>query len=377
MQERWVLDRLLRAGGLDVLWPDVMGTLLEMGFNHTDITRTMGKVRTMSAMPKLWYQTALHHEARAADELRKGHTLTAAETYHRAVLGLARARWGMFADTAGKVALYQRLNDDYDMVIEHGHGRIERVTAGDCAGLLHLPDGPGPHPAVVLYPGMDMTKEYLPVPGRNVFAERGIAVLALDPPGHGFSALQGIKLTARNVEETGSRAIDLLTARADIDAARVGVFGIGTGGYFGFSLAAQDNRVMAVAGVEGGFFYDNVQMLADEPPSRRARLGYMTGLDGAAFDELMTEVSIAGREKLITCPSMFLVGEWDELTPPAEARRLAEAVSGPIEVRIYEDEGHVLGGVMHEAMRAAVDWLADRFAGRTPVSTVDIVAAYT
>jgi pimeloyl-ACP methyl ester carboxylesterase len=375
MQERWVLDRMLRAGGLDVLWPDVMGTLLEMGFNHTDITRTMGQVRTMAAMPKLWYRTALQHEERAAAELAKGHFLTAAETYHRAVLGLVRARWGMFSDSAGKAALYQRLNDNYDQVIAHGGERKERVAVGDCHGVLHLPPGDGPFPAVVLYPGMDMTKEYLPVPGRNVFGARGMAVLSLDAPGHGFSALQGVKLTARNVERTGSRATDLLQARPEIDAERVGVFGIGTGGYFGFSLAAEDDRVRAVVGLEGGFFYDNVAMLAGEPPSRRARLAYMAGLDGAELDALMTEISIAGREKLVTCPSMYLVGEWDELTPPAEARRLAEAVGGPMELRIYEDEGHVLGGVMHEAMRAAVDWLADRFAGVPAPSTVDIVAA--
>jgi pimeloyl-ACP methyl ester carboxylesterase len=384
MQERWVLDRLLRMGGLDALWPDVLGTLLEMGFNYTDLQRTMGRVRTLAGMPKAWYRTALRHEERAAAELAAGHRLTAAETYHRAVLCFARARWGMFSDSAEKVALYERLLTAYDQVIEHGSDRIVRVDVpwdGETVpGLLHLPPTASPEepvPAVVLYPGMDMIKEYLPVPGRNIFAARGIAVLALDPPGHGLSLLRGLKLTARNVEQVGRAAVDLLRTRAEVHAEQIGVFGIGTGAYFGFSHAAEDSRVQAVVGVEGGFFYDNVRMLAAEPPSRRTRLGYMAGCEGADLDALMTEVTIAGREAHITCPSMFLVGEWDELTPPEQARLLADTVGGPIEVRIYEDEGHVLGGVMTDALRTAVDWLADRFAGR-PVgaTTVDVVPTY-
>ena len=68
------------------------------------------------------------------------------------------------------------------------------------------------------------------------------------------------------------------------------------------------------------------------------------------------------------------------LTGPGKvsaALAVAAAVAGPIEVRIYEDEGHVLGGVISEAMRAAVDWLADRFADRPMTDTgVEIVAAY-
>jgi fermentation-respiration switch protein FrsA (DUF1100 family) len=66
----------------------------------------------------------------------------------------------------------------------------------------------------------------------------------------------------------------------------------------------------------------------------------------------------------VGCPTLLLVGEWDELTPPEQVHRLIGAMEAPHEARIYEDEGHVLGGVISEAMRYAVDWLADRFQGR-------------
>ena len=370
MHERWVMDRLLRAGGLDALWPDVTGTLMEMGFNLVDINRGMGQVKNLAAMPKAWYRLAVQHEARAQAELAAGHRRTAAETAQRAVLCFARARWGMFTDDAEKQRLYDRLNAAYDLVIAHGPDRIERVEVPldgtSVPALLHLPPGAGPDapvPAVVLYPGMDMIKEYLPVPGRNVFAARGIAALVLDAPGHGYSNLRGIKLSGDNAERAGSAAVDLLSARADIDQQRIGAFGIGTGGYFAVSLAAGDPRLAATAGAEGGFFYDNVAMLREEPPSRRSRLRYMTGLDESGLDTLMDGMTISGREARIGCPLLFVVGEWDELTPVAEARRLIEAVTAPATLRIYEGEGHVLGGAMTEVLQTSADWLADRFAG--------------
>jgi fermentation-respiration switch protein FrsA (DUF1100 family) len=371
MHERWVMDRLLRAGGLDALWPDVTGTLLEMGFNFADIQRGMAQVKNLAGMPKAWYRLAVQHEARAEAELAAGHRVTAAEAAQRAVLCLARARWGMFSDDAEKQRLYDRLNAAYDIVIAHGVDRIERVEVPldgtSVPALLHLPPGASPDnpvPAVVFYPGMDMIKEYFPVPGRNGFAARGIAILALDAPGHGYSNLRGIKLTGDNAERVGRAAVDLLSARADIDAQRIAAFGIGTGGYFAISLAAEEPRLVATAGVEGGFFYNNVAMLREEPPSRKSRLRYMTGLDDAGLDALMDGMTISGREERIACPLLFVVGEWDELTPVAEAHRLIEAVKVPAQLRIYEGEGHVLGGAMTEVLQTCVDWLADRFAGQ-------------
>ena len=132
----------------------------------------------------------------------------------------------------------------------------DTVPVGDVTvpALLHLPPEAAADaavPAIVLYPGMDMIKEYLPVPGRNVFAARGMAVLVLDAPGHGDSNLRGIKLTGDNAELAGRSAVDLLSARADIDERRIGAFGIGTGGYFAISLAAGDPRLAATVGGRG------------------------------------------------------------------------------------------------------------------------------
>jgi dipeptidyl aminopeptidase/acylaminoacyl peptidase len=370
MQGQWVLDRLLRAGGLDVLWPDVVGTLLEMGFHPVDIQRTMGEVGSLAAMPPAWYRLGRWHEQRAHREREAGHHVTAAELYHRAVGCFARARWGMTGATAMEV--YDRLNAAYDHVIALGTGRISRVEVpvgdGSVPGLLHLPPEASPAtpvPAVLLYPGMDMTKEYLPVPGRDIFTARGLAVLSIDPPGHGYSALRGPLLDVDNAEAAGRHAIDLLTQREDIDGSRIGVFGVSLGSYFAASLASQEERISAAVSFEGGVFYDKVRFVTESQPTFGRQLARMTGLEGDALHALLSQMTMAGREHQIKCPYLIATGEWDELCPLVDVNRLFERLGGPKRLVVYEGENHVLGNVIQEALRDCVDWLADRLAGES------------
>ena len=363
----WVLDRLLRVGGLEVLWPDATGTLLEMGFNYSDLTRVMGGVGSLAQMSPAWLKAGLRHEARAQEEEAAGHAVTAAETYFRAVGCFGRARWGMFGDSAEKARLYDRLNGAYDRVIALGAARIERVEVpvegGSVPGLLHLPATAGPQdrvPAVILFPGMDMTKEYFPVPNRNVFTDRGMAVLALDPPGHGFSNIRGLKMSARNVEASGVAAFDLLAGRAEIDPARIGIFGVSLGSYFAASLASMEPRLAAAVSFEGGIFYDKIRFAETSQPTFKARLKYMTGTDADAdLYSVLAEMTIEGRETQITCPYQIITGEWDELTPLSECDRFLDRLGDHAQLVVYEGENHVLGGVIHEAVRRGVDFLGD------------------
>ena len=55
---------------------------------------------------------------------------------------------------------------------------------GVLAAVLRRPPGPGPHPAVVLIPGLDSAKEEFGAVER-VFLDRGLATLSVDGPGQG------------------------------------------------------------------------------------------------------------------------------------------------------------------------------------------------
>jgi pimeloyl-ACP methyl ester carboxylesterase len=74
-------------------------------------------------------------------------------------------------------------------------------------------------------------------------------------------------------------------------------------------------------------------------------------------------MTLEGREADIKCPYMLIIGEWDELTPLAEADRLYEGIPGQKHLIIYEGETHVLGGVINEAIALAADTLKDMLNG--------------
>ncbi len=133
--------------------------------------------------------------------------------------------------------------------------RVEPVTvttsdpAVTLAGTLRIPEGPGPHPAVVLVSGSGGHLREQIISGLPMFrvmadwfVSRGVAVLGVDDRGEGFS-------TGPNVYEgtTADRAQDvracltLLRAHTAIDGERIGVVGHSEGAMIACMLAASDD----------------------------------------------------------------------------------------------------------------------------------------
>ena len=82
------------------------------------------------------------------------------------------------------------------------------------AGVLRRPPGPGPHPVVILIPGLDSAKEEFR-PTEDLFLSRGIATLSVDGPGQGEAeydlAIRG------DWEVPGGAIIDAAAGLAGID----------------------------------------------------------------------------------------------------------------------------------------------------------------
>jgi pimeloyl-ACP methyl ester carboxylesterase len=99
-----------------------------------------------------------------------------------------------------------------------------------CAAWLTLPEAQEPHPAVVLVHGLGATHDMMLAQYEQHFAAAGIAVLAFDYRYAGASEgkpRQHISMQSqRNDVEA---ALTFLTARRDIDATRVGLWGTSLG----------------------------------------------------------------------------------------------------------------------------------------------------
>ncbi|MDO8209558.1 alpha/beta hydrolase [Conexibacter sp. CPCC 206217] len=116
--------------------------------------------------------------------------------------------------------------------------------------LLYLPAGEGPHPAVVLAGGWCYVKEVaMPLFG-EVLADNGIAALLVDYRGFGGSTGE----PRRHIDpwaqlEDYRNAISYLETRADVDAERLGAWGISYSGGHALILGATDPRVKAICSV--------------------------------------------------------------------------------------------------------------------------------
>jgi len=102
---------------------------------------------------------------------------------------------------------------------------------------LTLPDGPGPHPALIaLHPAADRSRDqYLFRHLASVLPPRGIAVLRYDRRGDDVPLEE-------QAADTRS-AIAKLRARQDIDAARIGLWGFSQGAWVAPLVAAESREV--------------------------------------------------------------------------------------------------------------------------------------
>lgn len=174
----------------------------------------------------------------------------------------------------------------------------------DCEGApmvgnLFLPDGEGPHPAVVVAGPMTSVKEQVTGVYAAALAARGIAALAIDHRGYGESGGE-----PRQYEHHGRKiadltaALDRLAEEHDVDAERIGMAGICLGcGYAAHVAAQQPHRVRALA-LAVGYYRDPAAMRAADPDGfdarveqgRKARLRY----EATGEVEMIPAVALTG-----------------------------------------------------------------------------------
>lgn len=115
-------------------------------------------------------------------------------------------------------------------------------------GELLLPDGQGPHPAVVVaHARGGHRRQAWPRTVGEAVRRAGIAALLFDFTGHGESEGCAGALTADGEEDDLRAALDLVRALDDVDAGRVGLAGEGTGAEAALRVAAREGRIRALA----------------------------------------------------------------------------------------------------------------------------------
>ncbi|MEU3574491.1 alpha/beta hydrolase [Kitasatospora sp. NPDC036755] len=362
--QSWALDIALAQGGFDALHPQAKGTMQQLGHDHTDFDKVFDLVQSGVMLPKAWATIAGQAEERAAHHEKNGYPRTAADLYLRAAVMWGRAQYSIFdAADPRKLAFREHANHCVERLGALREGRVRRVVL-DFKGkqifaLLHLPAGKVENaPAVILGPGMDMIKEDYIYAAERYYTSRGIVALSIEGPGQGESRANGLTVDLTNYERAISRYIDHLASLPEVDPARIGMFGISMSGYWGSRAAATDPRLAALAAFEA-VTGDFTTIFERAQPTFKNNYMFMAGYtDEDAFDtELAARMPLGDLVGQITCPVLYGIGEFDELTVLEQAIANYERVRAPKELRVYENEFHPLGGTAAEVFRFGAEWV--------------------
>ncbi len=239
---------------------------------------------------------------------------------------------------------------------------------------FRAPKSDSPIPAVLIMCGADVFKE-----DRGWAAElaldAGLASLVMDAPGTGENPFPWKPESVK----AWVAAIDALMARPEVDADRVGAFGVSRGGYSVMQLAgtAPDKVKAVVANAGHPFGYDMTEdEMAAVAEARNRRSTYRFGpADGPpSFPTWSVEkekeifagwsLSSLGLVDKITMPVLMINGDSDHLAPIGNIYFMLE--SGPPGTRsakVYKGSGHCAFEHQPEWGPASFQWLADHLNG--------------
>lgn len=263
-------------------------------------------------------------------------------------------------------------------------------TAGAArlSGTLVLPATPGRHPAVLFLQGSGPEGRWANRYLAQKFAEAGIAALIYDKEGVGQSTGDWRKADFAHLADDAAAGIALLRAQAEVDPARVGIYGHSQGGTIAPLVAERAGRIAfviasAAVGADPAdaetYSVGNAIGLDALPPAERddARayvdavvdVGYR-GKDRAELDAASTRFKtrswyfappdpgdvywrLAGQDfrpaphwRRLKAPVLLVYGAHDERVPPCESIAAIEAAlagggNRRVTVKLYPDADHI------------------------------------
>jgi dienelactone hydrolase len=361
-------------------WSSAVNLALTAGGSIGDIHRWLEPLRqsgstSAPAWSAAWSSMAYQQERLAADDLAAGHTSLAGRRFLRAAVYHATGQ-RLTPPGPAKSEAYAAMLTAFNHAVEFASIPLERIR-------VDSPDGPlpgyliGPKsadtPVVVVFGGLDLTKEFMYAVLGDTFARHGISCLAIDTPGVGEPLrLRGV--AARPDYEVSAAAIvDDLQTRDGVDATRIGVLGISLGGYYAARAAAFEPRISACVAWSGIWDWGDTwrRRWASEaglPHPPWFQLPWLMGT--ATTEEALNRVAdwtLAEVWPLVRQPLLIVHGENDQELPVSDARRAFAAAGSPDkQLRVFgREEGgaeHIQTDDPEPALELIADWVSARLA---------------
>lgn len=226
-------------------------------------------------------------------------------------------------------------------------------------GMIHIPEGKGPWPAVALCHGFtghrNESHSVFVKLGREM-AKHGIAVLRFDFRGSGESEGLFEDMTVQSEISDAKVALDFLANYPDIDTNRIGLLGYSMGGLVAVYVGPADPRIKAMALWAPAAGMADIVKVSCENAScdLRGRYdlhGYVVGPEFCRriheLEPLKTIKSYKGR-------LLIVHGTQDKTVPPADSEKLFEVAVAPFKEReLIEGADHTWSSEAFE--KAVID----------------------
>jgi dienelactone hydrolase len=328
------------------------------GVDYNDFLRVTSAIQTWDTWCEEWCQAGAIHEDLGRTALGAGLQRSAASHLSQAAVYYHFAKF-MFVDypeqmRAAHMSAILCARAALPFLDPPGE-RVEIPFDGaTIAGVLRQPAGHGPHPLVVLIPGLDSAKEELR-PTEDLFLSRGLATLSVDGPGQGEAeydlAIRG------DWEVPGAAILDAASGMSGIDPDRIGIWGVSLGGYYAVRLASGDSRVRACISLCGTYCLSDVW--AQMPELSRA--AFTVRSKSSSPEEALaraSELSLAGLAGQVKAPLLIVAGRRDRIFPWQDAVRLHDEAGDTAELLLLEDGNHGCANVPYKHRPYSADWMA-------------------
>jgi dienelactone hydrolase len=325
-----------------------------------DFDRVLDGLENWDDWCREWSVAAARHEELGHEALAEARLRSAGEHFSTASVCYHFAKFVFVQDLDQMREAHLAAVRCQDLALPHLDPPGERVAipfeGSTIHGVLRLPKGSGPHPLVIMVPGLDSTKEELRAT-EILFLQRGLATVSVDGPGQGEAEYD---LPIRGDWEVPGRAIvDAMIARPEIDGDRLAVWGVSLGGYYAPRFASGDPRIKACVALCGpydfGEAWDDFPALTREAFRVRSR-----SADDDQARKIASTLTMAGRTDQLRCPTLIVSGKRDRLIPWQQQRRLHDETSDVSSFLLLEQGNHGCANVLGEHRYRTADWMAAR-----------------
>lgn len=328
------------------------------GVDASDYKRITKSIETWDDWCAAWCVGAHEHYQLGETALGEGRTLSAGEHFARAATYYHFAKFLFVHDLDQARSAHAKALDAFERSssLLNPRARRESVSFEGTAlsAVFRAPSGPGPHPTVILIPGLDSAKEEFREVER-AFLDRGMATFAIDGPGQGEGEWS---LAIRpDWDVVGAAVIEHMTRMSEVDSDRIGVWGVSLGGFYAARLAASELPIRATVALSGAYDFAASWENLNELTRRAFQVrSFSTTPEDARLRS--RDFTLEDHVDKITTPLLVIMGAKDRLFPWQDGERLARESAPHSTFVLLNDGNHGCANIVYRHRPLSADWMA-------------------